>query len=85
MKFWNVAFFGSALLIAGSLLAALDQQDKKLTEAIKSGDKALYCTFSDGERQIDKDKFLKVEEFDGVLVFKFTNGSARNCTVEDVK
>lgn len=82
MKFWNAAFFGSALLIAGSLLASINEKDKQTEDAIKKGEVTLKCEFSDGVRTIPAHKFVEIDEINGKTIFRFTNGQARNCWLE---
>lgn len=47
---------------------------------VMNGTKNLWCNFSDGGRYVDKDKILGLSDHDGQ--WQFTNGSARNCSVE---
>ena len=81
----NINYLAGALALAvvvGCSALLQQQQDQQLTDSIKSGEKQLYCNIRGYYEHIDVTKFIKAEETDGVITFKFTNGSATNCEVK---
>lgn len=73
--------FLSALVItfvSGALLFLSSANDDTLKK-LQSGEYKLECMFSDGWRDIQKDKIVGIDDEKGY--FLFTNGYARTCKI----
>ena len=51
--------------------------DNKIVKEVKTGEKTLTCEFSDGWRDVPKEKIIGLNDNNGY--WEFTNGYARNC------
>lgn len=75
------SMFLSALiitLVSGALLFLSSANDDTL-QKLQSGEYKLECMFSDGWKDIPKDKIVGIDDEKGY--FLFTNGYARTCKV----
>ena len=70
-----IAVFGVLLL---AVLSGIAFGEPQVVTDIKNGNNRLECMFSDGWRDIPKDKFVGMSDRGAWL---FTNGSARTCRV----
>ena len=52
---------------------------EEIVKQVKSGDKTLYCLFSDGWREVPKEKVIDRETENGYWIFD--NGYAKTCKV----
>lgn len=73
----NIALIGGLLIVASALYAGLSTP--QIVTDLKSGDKSLECLFSDGWRDIPKDKIVGLDDVSGRWLF--TNGSAKTCEI----
>ena len=56
-----------------------NRQVESVRDGIRSGDIVLSCFIDNQDKIIDADKIVDID-YDNML-YKFTNGSAKNCTV----
>ena len=70
---------GKFILILIMIAVYYINKPTETERAIKNGTKTLTCEFSDGYRDIPKDKFVGYDDESGYWLF--TNGQAKNCEI----
>ena len=71
--------FSTVLAILFIALSVSAFSEPQIVTDVKNGTKALECLFSDGWRDIPKDKVIGIDDINGHWIF--TNGSAKTCEV----
>ena len=61
------------------MVLVLLSQPTQIENDVKNGTKTLSCEFSDGWRDVPKEKIMGLNDETGY--WYFTNGSARNCEI----
>lgn len=80
MKFiiTSTAFLFVIVFLGCYALSKLDFTEE-IVKQVKSGDKTLYCLFSDGWRGVPKERVIDREAENGYWIFD--NGYAKTCKV----
>jgi hypothetical protein len=74
----SMAFLLVIVFLGSYSLSKLDLTEE-IVKQVKSGDKTLYCLFSDGWREVPKEKVIDREAENGYWIFD--NGYAKTCKV----